>query len=39
MEANQTYNLLQNKGNHKLNEKNNLGTGRKYLQMMQPTRA
>ena len=36
---NQTYKLLHSKGNNKTKQKDILQTGRKYLQMMQPTRA
>ena len=41
MEPDQMHKLLHSKGNHKQNEKKkkNLRTGRKYLQMMWPTRA
>ena len=37
MGPDQTYKLLQNKENHKQN--NNIQNERKYLLMMQPTRA
>ena len=37
MGPNQIYKILHNKGNHKQNE--NLPIGRKYLQMMWPTKA
>ena len=37
MRLNQTNKLWHSKGNHKQN-KDNLQNGRKYLQMMQPTR-
>ena len=39
MGPNQTYKLLHSKGNSKTKQKEILQTGRKYLQMMQPTRA